>query len=269
MMLISWNDQTKPDALVREKAYQTLLIWTIFFAQTILINILIPISLGLNLYDWTFSKAKGLLLFSGSYAGFFLVLPLLLTKGWQTFKKPNFIIPVIAAAVSVVLWYPLHYIATLAIVVYVYLHWKFDLSELGFRTKGWRGDTIALLIVGSFSLLLGLSSSSASSYALLPAFYSTLFRLFGNPASTVENVFYFGFLTNRLGKRWNRYIVPLLVGAMYTAHELSNPEYWYEGLSFINIFIGVTLMAAIYLWRRSMAVTWLSDGLDWFIRNLI
>jgi hypothetical protein len=120
----------------------------LFFAVTVTINLLIPLIFGFNMHDWTYSNAKGLLLFSINYAGFFLILPLVLTKGWGTVKKPNFI-PVAATAISVVLWYPLHYIATIAIVVYIYLHWKFDLSDLGFKSKGWKGDVTAIIIVGT------------------------------------------------------------------------------------------------------------------------
>lgn len=253
----------------KKKARQALLVWSLFFAATVTINVLIPTGLGINLHDWTYSNAKGLLLFSVNYAGFFLIVPLVLTKGWRTFKKLSFIIPVAAAAISVVLWYPLHYIATIAIIVYIYLHWRFDLSELGFRTKGWKGDGSAVLIAGSLALLQVLASSSILQVAFLPAVYATAFRMFGNPASTVENLFYFGFLTERVGKQWNRYVVPFLVGAMYTAHEISNPEYWYEGLPFAFVFIGVTLFAAIYLWRRSVVVIWLSDGFQWFLDCLL
>lgn len=253
----------------KKKARQALLIWSLFFAATVTLNVLIPLVLETNLRDWTYSNAKGLLLFSVNYAGFFLVLPLVLTKGWRTFKKPSFIIPVSAAVLSVVLWYPLHYIAAIAIIVYMYLHWQFDLSELGFRTKGWKGDVSAILIAGSIGLLQTLVSSSGLQFAFFPAVYATAFRMFGNPASTVENLFYFGFMTERIGKHWNRYVVPFLIGAMYTAHEISNPEYWYEGLPLAFVFIGVTLFAAIYLWRRSIVVIWLGDGFRWFFSNLL
>lgn len=252
----------------RKKARQALLIWVLFFVATVSINVLIPVALGIDLHSWTYSDAKGLLLFAVDYAGFFLIVPLVLTKGWQIFKKPSFIIPVTAAAVSVVLWSPLHYIATVAIAVYVYLHWRFDLSELGFRTKGWKGDVAAILIVGSFALLQVFASPSALQITFLPAVYATAFRMFGNPASTVENLFYFGFLTERFGNQWNRYAVPFIIGAMYTAHEVSNPEYWYGGSSFAFVFVGVTLFAAIYMWRRSVVVIWLSDGFRWFLSSL-
>lgn len=253
----------------RKKAYQAFLIWILFFVVTVTINLLIPLVFNLNLHDWTYSNTKGLLLFSINYAGFFLVLPLLLTQGWSTFKKLSFLLPVIAAAISVIVWYPLHYIATIAVIVYFYLHWRFDLSELGFRSKGWKSDVFAILIVGVLGLLQGLASSSIMQFNVLFALSATIFRMFGNPASTVENVFYFGFLTDRISKQLNRYAVPLLIGSMYTLHEISNPEYWYEGLPFVYVFIGVSLFAAIYLWRKSSIVIWLSDGLQWFLSRLI
>jgi hypothetical protein len=257
------------EAANKEEARQAVIVWILFFTATITINVLIPVILGINLHDWTYSVAKGLLIFWANYAGFFLIVPLVLTKGWRTFRKPTFIIPVLAAAVSVVLWYPLHYIATVTIIVYIYLHWRFDLSKLGFRTRGWKGDVAAILVVGSLGILQALVSQSSLQVALLRAVYATAFRMFGNPASTVENLFYFGFLTERISKQWNRYAIPFLVGAMYTAHEISNPEYWYEGMQFALVFIGVVVFAAIYLWRRSIVVTWLSDGLRWFLSTLL
>jgi hypothetical protein len=257
------------EKIQKKKASQAFLVWVLFFAATVSINLLIPFALRIDLHAWTYSNQKGLILFSVNNAGFFLVLPLLLAKGWSTVRKPSFLIPLTAAAVSVVVWYPLRYIATVTIVVYVYLHWRFDLSELGFKSKGRMGDLAAIILVGCLGLIQAFTTSNTLQLAVLPAFYSALFRMFGNPASTVENLFYFGFLTERLANRWNRYLLPFLVGVMYTMHEISNPEYWYEGYSFVAIFIGVTVFAAVYLWRRSIVVTWLSDGLRWFIGMLL
>jgi membrane protease YdiL (CAAX protease family) len=251
-----------------KKAHQAITVWLLFFASALIINLLIPLAFGLNLHDWTFSGSKGLLLFPVVYAGFFIVVPLVLTKGWATVKKPSFFVPMAAAMVSVVFWIQVPYLAAIAIVVFVYLHWRFNLSDLGFKSKGWKGDVLAILLVGVLGLLQAFSSSSTVSIAFVPAVSATLFRMFANPASTVENLFYFGFLTERLGARWSRHLVPFLVGAMYTAHEMTNPEYWYQGTSFVFIFIGVILFAAVYLWRRNIAVTWLSDGFRWFLSNL-
>jgi hypothetical protein len=258
-----------PTFETKKKARQAIIIWLLFFASILIINLLIPFAFGLNLHDWTFSAEKGLLLFSIVYAGFFIIVPLTLTKSWGTVKKPAFFIPMVAAMLSVVFWYQIHYISAVAILVFVYLHWRFDLSDLGFKSKGWKGDVLAILLVGLLGLLQVSSSLNIASVAFLPAASATLFRMFGNPASSVENLFYFGFLTERIGKQWSRYLIPFLVGAMYTAHEMTNPEYWYRGVSFVFIFVGVTLFAAIYLWRRNIAVTWLSDGFRWFLSNLL
>jgi len=37
---------------------------------------------------------------------------------------------------------------------------------------------------------------------------------------------------------------------------------------FVTIFFGVTVSAAIYLWRRSVVVIWCGDGLQRFITTL-
>jgi hypothetical protein len=55
---------------------------------------------------------------------------------------------------------------------------------------------------------------------------------------------------------------------MYTTHEMSSPEYWYGGMNFAFIFVGVTIWALIYLWRRSAVAIWLGDGLYRFAGNL-
>ncbi len=259
----------KVDVKKYKRARQALIVWLLFFVAILTINLLIPLALGLNLHDWTYSSVKGPLLFAVVYAGFFIVVPLTLTKGWSLVKKPAFFVPMLAAMVSVIVWYQVPYIATTAIAVFVYLHWRFDLSGLGFKSKGWKGDVLAIALVAVLVLLQVFSSLNLGPITVLPAFFAATFRMFGNPASTVENLFYYGFLTERLGNKWNRYLVPFVIGAMYTAHEITNPEYWYESTSFVFIFIGVALFSAIYLWRRNIAVTWLSDGLRWFLTNLL
>lgn len=102
---------------------------------------------------------------------------------------------------------------------------RFDLSDLGFRSKGWVGDIAAVAMIGSLGLFKGLATQNVVEPSIVTALSATLFRMFGNPASSVENLFYFGFLTNRISKQYNRRLVPFLIGAMYTAHEVSNPEY--------------------------------------------
>jgi len=168
------NERSSDSVEIDKKARQAVYIWIAFFIATVLINGTILFAIGIDTYAWTYSTLKGLLLFTVNYAGFFLVVPLILTKGWKTFRKPSFLLPMAAAAVSVVLWYPIHYIATIAIVVYIYLHWRFDLSELGFRTRGWKGDILATLLFGS----LGLCRLS---------FQEELFRSHSTPPSHLQS----------------------------------------------------------------------------------
>ncbi len=122
----------------KSKARQALLVWILFFAATISINLLIPTALGISLNNWSSSTAQTLLLSSIGYAGFFTIVPLLLTKGWNNMKKPSFLIPMAIAAASVVFWNQIHYIAATVIAVYVYLHLKFDLSDWASGQKAGR-----------------------------------------------------------------------------------------------------------------------------------
>jgi membrane protease YdiL (CAAX protease family) len=156
----------------------------------------------------------------------------------------------------------------LAIATIAYLHWRFDLSALGIRTRGWQGDTVAILLIGALSFLAALFQPPAHSLAPGSALSSGLDRLIANPASTVENLFYFGFLTERLAAKTGWW-TPLLIGLMYTIHEMTNPEYWYEDMAFVFTFVAVTAAAALYLWRRSVLVIWLSDGVSRLIMRLL
>ena len=104
--------------------------------------------------------------------------------------------------------------------------------------------------------------------SILPAIVTGMDRLFANPASTVENLFYFGFLTERLSFKTGRWLTPVLVGLMYSIHEMTNPEYWYEGMPFALVLIGVAITASIYLWRRNIIAIWLGDGLGKLLGNL-
>jgi membrane protease YdiL (CAAX protease family) len=81
-------------------------------------------------------------------------------------------------------------------------------------------------------------------------------RLFANPASTTENLFYFGFLTDRLSSKFDRWWTPVMIDLMYGLHEMTNPEYWYERVFFPPVFVGIALFAMIYLWRWSVIAIW-------------
>ncbi len=63
-------------------------------------------------------------------------------------------------------------------------------------------------------------------------------------------------------------MTPVLIGLMYMLHEMTNPEYWYEGMRFFLVWVGVAMTAIVYLWRRSVVVIWLGDGLGRLLSRL-
>lgn len=255
-----------PDEIAR-RAWQALFVWGIFLVLLVIMNGTIPFVLGADLHAWTGSAVKAILFDFILYAGLFLVVPLVLTKGWKTVRQPAFLIPLLIAVIGIGLHSLVHPAPVLALLVLVYLHWRFDLSDLGIGSRGWRGDIVAILLMGALSLVPVLLSGP---HPFPPgnAAWAALDRLFANPASTVENLFYFGFLTERLLDKTGAWFTPLLIAAMYTAHEMSNPEYWYGHLSFLFVFVGIVVATAVYIWRRSLVVIWLGDGLSRFVTQL-
>jgi hypothetical protein len=243
-------------------------VWCLFFALLVLFNGTIPFLAGVDLRAWTASPVKSVLFAFAFYALLFLAVPLVLLKGWNTVRQPGFLIPLCAAMLAIAAWHFFHWAAAIPVLVLAYLHRRYDLSDYGLRSRGWKGDLLAVLLMGVLGLVPLLMRSAP--HSLLPAagLQAALNRLFANPASTVENLFYFGFLTEQLSRRTGGWLTPPLVGLMYTAHEMSNPEYWYGGANFVLIFVGVTIWAAIYLWRRSAVVIWLGDGLYRLVGSL-
>ncbi len=247
---------------------QALLVWGAFILAAILLNGTIPFALGTDLRAWTASPAKSILLPLVFYGVFFLALPLILIKGWRTVRRPDFLIPLCLAIAGVTFWRFFWPGATLAVVVLAYLHRRFDLSNYGVRSKGWKADALAVALMGLLGLIPVLMQPARSSLSMTAAITACVGRLFGNPASSVENLFYFGFMTERLSYRTGKWLTPLIIALMYTAHEISNPEYWYGGMNFVLVLIGVALWAGIYLWRRNAVVIWLGDGLYRFVLSL-
>ena len=251
---------------IDRQAWQALSVWSIFIILLVITNATIPFGLGVDVHAWTSSKATGILFDLIFYAGLFLVVPLILTKGWETVRQPAFLLPLFVAVCGIAVQPFVHYTPVLALLVLVYLHWRYDLSDLGIRSRGWKGDIMAILLMGVLSLvpilLPGTRSFTPGNAAL-----AALDRLLANPASTVENLFYFGFLTERL-LHTTKWFTPFLIAAMYTLHEMSNPEYWYGHFSFIFVFVVIGAAAAIYIWRRSLVVTWLGDILSRFVTQL-
>jgi hypothetical protein len=245
-----------------------LLLWGIFFVTAVLINGTVPFMLGVDVHAWTQSAAKSVLLSFVVYAVLFLAVPLVLIKGWETVRQPAFWLPLGLAMATITFWHFFPGGVILSILVLAYLHWRFDLSDYGIRSRGWKGDLLAIALMGLLGFVPSLMRSSAPTLSVGSALLTALQRLFANPASSVENLFYFGFLTERLSDRAGRWLTPPLIGLMYTAHEMSNPEYWYGNVNFGLIFVGVTIWAAIYLWRRGVVAIWLGDGLYRFAGKL-
>ena len=251
-----------------KRANQALIVWVAFIFTAILINGTIPFVLGKDMHAWTASPLKDVLFSILCYSVIYLVVPLLLVKKWETVRQPGFLLPLIIACLAMTLRTYLRPVAVIAVLMIAYLHWRYNLSDLGFRSRGWRWDVIAILLMGLLGAARIFFSSGPLTFAPGSAFLGMLDRLFANPASTTENLFYFGFMTERLSARFGRGWTPLIIGLMYGLHEMTNPEYWYEGVFFPLIFIGVALFAMIYLWRRSAIVIWLGDGLGKFLNTL-
>jgi len=249
-------------------ARQVLIVWGIFIAIAILINGTIPFLLGRDMEAWTSSLVKDTLFNIVIYSGLYLVVPLTLVKGWKTVRQPAFLIPLIIAVLAMAVRSYLRPVSAIAVFVLAYLHYRYDLSDLGFRSRGWRGDAAMVILI---ALVIGSQrffSSAPFSLNFATAFFAGLDRLFLNPASTTENLFYFGFLAERLAPKFGKLWTPLLIGLMYMLHEMTNPEYWYEGMFFPMVFVGVALFAWIYLWRQNVIALWLGDGLGRFIGKL-
>lgn len=257
---------TRTSDEIDHRARQALLVWGIFIVVLVIANGTIPFVLGADLHAWTASAAKAIFFDFIIYAGLFLVVPLILTKGWKMVRRPTFLLPLLVGVIGIGLQPLVHPAPVLVLPVLAYLHWRFDLSDLGIRSRGWKGDILAIFFMGAVSLVPVLFPGP---HPLTPgnAAWAALDRLVANPASTVENLFYFGFLTERLLSK-TKWATPLLIAIMYTLHEMSNPEYWYGHLSFVFVFAAIAVAAAIYLWRRSLVVTWLGDILSRFLTQL-
>lgn len=251
-----------------QRSKQALTLWGVYIAITILLNGTIPFTLGRDMHAWTASPTKDILVNFVVYGLLFLLAPLILTMGWSTVRQLGFLLPLTLAILAMTLRTYLRPVAVIAVCVLVWLHYRYDLSELGFRSRGWRGDVIAILLVALLLSAQRFFRNESLSLYFLSAFSAAVDRWLFNPASTVENLFYFGFLTERLSWRFGRWWTALMIGVMYGVHEMTNPEYWYEGVFFPAIFIGVALFAMIYLWRRNVIAIWLGDGLGRFLNRL-
>lgn len=247
---------------------QALALWGIYIILNILLNGTISFMLGRDLHTWTASPIKDVLANLIVYGLIFLVVPLILTKGWDTVHQPRFLLPLTLAILAMTLRTYIRPAAAIAVLVLAWLHYRYDLSELGFRSRGWHGDVMAILLVATLLSVQRFFGNETLSLHFISALSAGVDRWFFNPASTVENLFYFGFLTERLSSRFGRWWTPLMIGVLYGFHEMTNPEYWYEGVFFPVIFVGVAFFAMIYQWRRNVIAIWLGDGLGRFLNRL-
>lgn len=251
------------------RARQALLIWIVFIIIMVIMNGTIPFALGIDMRDWSNSDTKLFLISLIVCGGVFLVIPLIIVKGWKTVRQPDFLIPLIIAVLATSSWFYYQGIGVVAIFVLVYLHRKFNLSELGIRTIGWKGDLFAIILSGSLRLTLLFFQRPVLLYSPVKAIFSALWQMMVDPALSMENLFYFGLLTERISYDAGKWLTPILIGLMYTTHEMTNPGYWYGGMDFLRVFIIITFFAFLYVWRRSLIMIWLSDGLVRFISRLI
>ena len=248
---------------------QALGLWGMFIIVNVIINGTIPFTLGSDMCSWVYSRTHIFLAGLIVYGVIFLTVPLILIKGWQTVRQPAFLIPLLIAIIAISLFDVFRGIAAISVFILAYLHKRFDLSECGIRSRGWKGDTAAVLLLAFLGVAPSLLRQPLSLSDPGQAVIVLLDRMFANPASTIENLFYFGFLTERLSYGTGKWFTPILMGLMYTVHEMTNPEYWYEGMQFTLVFVTVTVVAYVYIWRRSVIVIWLGDGLARFVRTLL
>jgi hypothetical protein len=249
-------------------AIQAFLVWLAYFTVNLVLNATIPFALGGDVHAWTASTTKFVLAGLVVYGGFFLAAPLIIVKGWKTVRQPGFLFPLALAVAACAFWYVIPGSAAVIILVLAFLHYRHDLSSLGIRSRGRRGDAAAVLIIAILYLVPRVLSPFSGEVDIAAALQTGLHRLLGNPATSVEYLFYFGFLAARFAKRTGPILTPVLIGLMYVSHEMTNPEYWYEGMQFALVFVGVALACGVSLWRRSIVPIWLGDGLARFLGAL-
>jgi hypothetical protein len=251
------------------QARQAMLLWLVFIVLAIAINQTLRFAMGRDVHTWTSSRTKSILFGLIIYGGLFLVAPLILTKGWEMVRQPAFALALALGVAGAALWSTYRGIGVLIVVALAFLHWRYDLSELGFWSTGWRGDILAALAVAALYAVPRLLRPTTGGLDLTRGVQAGLFRLLGNPATTAEYLFYFGFLTPRLARKLGPTATPIAIGLLYTAHEMTNPEYWYGGMQFALVGVGVALATAVYLWRKSLLPLWLGDGLARFVQGLL
>ncbi|TLN02138.1 hypothetical protein FDZ71_13245, partial [bacterium] len=160
-----------------------LFLWSVFFALAVLTNGTIPFMRGADLRAWAFSK-ESLFVTSLIYAGVFWVAVLIVIKGWHTVRKSGFLIPMLIACVGFVLWPLFSFAAAVFWLVLPYLHRRYDLTELGLKSRGWRGDAAAVALLGLITFIFSLPGNGLASLDMAKAVTAVVYRVLGNPAFT-------------------------------------------------------------------------------------
>src|SRR5512135_586017 len=156
------NAQLHDAAARRGETRQAVILWCVFFVLLVIFNGTVPFALGVDLHSWTASPLKSFLFGLLFYGLLFLVIPLVLIKGWDTVRRPAFLLPLIVAVIGVACWRFFWPGVAVEIAVLAYLHWRFDLSGYGIRSQGWRGDLCAALLMGTLGFIPVLMRPSLS-----------------------------------------------------------------------------------------------------------
>lgn len=249
-------------------ARETLRLWVAFFCVALLLNGTLPFLAGRDLHRWTSSTTKSVLFGVLIYGCLFMGGPVLLLKGRSRMRQPGFLIPLLIGISALGFRPVFRPSALIALLALAYLHLRHDLSGLGVRSPSSSRDVAAIIVLGLLPLAMRGLSPRPWGWHPGVALQAGLDRLLLNPASTTENLFYFGLLAERLSPWSGRWGTPVLVGALYTVHEMSNPEYWYEGMNFPMVFAGIAVTTAVYLWCRNSVTLWLGSGLGRFVARL-
>lgn len=222
----------------------------------------------MDLRWWSTSVPKRQLIGTLIYGVVFLVVPVALVVERKALRDPDLWLALVFALMALALWPAARAAGVIVLVVIVCLHARYDLSGLGLRSRGWKRDVAAIGVLAAVSLVLTAIQNGTADPSVGTALTAALDRMLFNPASTVESLFYFGFLTERLSRVLGVWVTPLVVGSMYMFHEMTNPEYWYIGLPFELTFIGAVALAGLYLVRRNVIAVWLADGACRFASRL-
>src|SRR5512135_1664935 len=102
---------------IDQRFKQALIVWGVFIVLNVLFNGTIPFLLGKDLHAWTVSPLKSFLFNLVQYGIMFLVVPLILTKGWKTVRQPMFLVPLLLAILALPLRDIFRPVAALLVVV--------------------------------------------------------------------------------------------------------------------------------------------------------